>query len=130
MRENRAGYKPPSRVHLTVESVQPPDESGYLYLSSGDGTTLSRQILASPAGGSGPQLTQGWTPGVRRGRESYTASSSPPGMGPGNTVNRSGLDENDGHSTDGSTMWLSKNTGSHWIQFEFDQVYALHELWV
>jgi|GEM_PF-393432 len=59
-----------------------------------------------------------------------TASSSQPGMGPGNTVNGSGLDTNDEHSTDGNAMWLSKNTGPHWIQFEFDQIYALHELWV
>jgi hypothetical protein len=59
-----------------------------------------------------------------------TASSSQPGMGPANTVNGSGLDKNDGHSTDGSTMWLSMNAKPHWIQFEFDHVYALHELWV
>jgi Tol biopolymer transport system component len=59
-----------------------------------------------------------------------TSSSSQPGMGPGNTVNGSGLDKNDGHSTDGNAMWLSKNTGPHWIQFAFDQIYALHELWV
>jgi serine/threonine protein kinase/Tol biopolymer transport system component len=58
------------------------------------------------------------------------ASNSQPGMGPGNTVNGSGLDKNDGHSTDGSTMWLSTNAKPHWIQFEFDHVYALHELWV
>ncbi len=59
-----------------------------------------------------------------------TASSSQPGMGSANTVNGSGLDKNDGHSTDGNTMWLSTNAKPHWIQFEFDQVYALHELWV
>jgi hypothetical protein len=58
------------------------------------------------------------------------ASNSQPGMGPENTVNGSGLDEHDGHSTDGSTMWLSTNAKPHWIQFEFDKVYALHELWV
>jgi hypothetical protein len=59
-----------------------------------------------------------------------TASSSQAGMGPERTVNGSGLDKNDGHSTDGSTMWLSTNAKPHWIQFEFDHVYALHELWV
>lgn len=47
MRENRAGCKPPSGVHPTAESVQPPDETVHLYLSSGDGATLSRQNLAS-----------------------------------------------------------------------------------
>jgi hypothetical protein len=59
-----------------------------------------------------------------------TASSSQPGMGPANTVNGSGLDKNDGHSTDGNAMWLSATAKPHWIQFEFDKVYALHELWV
>jgi Tol biopolymer transport system component len=59
-----------------------------------------------------------------------TAYSSQPGMGPENTIDGSGLDENEGHSTDGNAMWLSKNTGPHWIQFAFDKVYALHELWV
>ncbi|HSV99877.1 MAG TPA: discoidin domain-containing protein [Sedimentisphaerales bacterium] len=59
-----------------------------------------------------------------------TASGRERGMGPENTVNGSGLDKNDGHSTDGSAMWLSTNAKPHWIQFEFDKVYALHELWV
>jgi serine/threonine protein kinase/Tol biopolymer transport system component/tetratricopeptide (TPR) repeat protein len=59
-----------------------------------------------------------------------TASSRERGMGPENTVNGSGLDENDGHSTESNEMWLSKNAGPHWIQYEFDQVYALNELWV
>jgi hypothetical protein len=58
-----------------------------------------------------------------------TASSRERGMGPENTVNDSGFDKNDGHSTDGNAMWLSTNAKPHWIQFEFDKVYALHELW-
>jgi len=59
-----------------------------------------------------------------------TASSSSPGMGPEKTVDGSGLDEDDGHSTNLPDMWQSTNTGPHWIQFEFDKVYVLHELWV
>jgi Tol biopolymer transport system component len=59
-----------------------------------------------------------------------TASSRERGMGPENTVNGSGLDKYDGHSTDGNAMWLSTKAKPHWIQFEFDKVYALHELWV
>ncbi|MGE5296023.1 MAG: protein kinase domain-containing protein [Solirubrobacterales bacterium] len=58
------------------------------------------------------------------------ASSFQRGMGPEKTVDGSGLDENDGHSTESNDMWLSKDTGPHWIQYEFDQVYTLHELWV
>jgi len=51
-------------------------------------------------------------------------------MGPGHTVDGSGLDETDGHSTDGKDMWQSTNAGPLWIEFEFDQIYTLHELWV
>ena len=60
-----------------------------------------------------------------------TASGSQAGMGPQNTVNGSGLDQNDGHSSSNTDMWQSAATpGPHWIQYEFDQVYTLHELWV
>jgi Tol biopolymer transport system component len=59
-----------------------------------------------------------------------TASNSSAGMGPEKTVDGSGLDEDDGHSTDGKQMWLSGAAQPHWIQYEFDQVYNLHELWV
>jgi hypothetical protein len=46
-------------------------------------------------------------------------------------VDGSGLDKSDGHSTDGKDMWLSMmGVVPHWIQYEFDQVYTLHELWV
>jgi hypothetical protein len=63
---------------------------------------------------------------------SATASSATAGAGPENTVNRSGLDENDLHSTGNTTMWLSDPAGAQptWIQFEFDRVYKLHEMWV
>jgi hypothetical protein len=59
-----------------------------------------------------------------------TASSRERGMGPENTTNGSGLAENDGHSGASNDMWLSKNACPQWIQYEFDQVYALNELWV
>jgi hypothetical protein len=58
-----------------------------------------------------------------------TASLSQVNMGPEKTVNGSGLDKSDGHSTSGTDMWLS-TTGPHWIQYQFDKVYTLHELWV
>jgi hypothetical protein len=51
-------------------------------------------------------------------------------MGPEKTVDGSGLDKNDGHSTNGADMWLSAGTAPNWIQYQFDKVYALHELWV
>jgi len=61
-----------------------------------------------------------------------TASSWQSGMGPGNTVNGSGLDDNDLHSTNDAAMWLSGIAGPQptWIKYEFDSVYKLHEMWL
>ena len=61
-----------------------------------------------------------------------TASSvGLPASGPQNTVNGSGLDAGDLHSTDPTAMWLSGFEASgYWILYEFDQVYKLHEMWV
>ncbi|MFB0525658.1 MAG: hypothetical protein ACETVZ_08945, partial [Phycisphaerae bacterium] len=51
---------------------------------------------------------------------------------PENTINGSGLDANDLHSTEETDAWLSSMTGSQptWIQYEFDRVYKLHQMWV
>jgi len=61
-----------------------------------------------------------------------TASSWQTGMEPENTVNGSGLDDNDLHSTENAAMWLSGTGGPQptWIQYEFDRAYKLHEMWV
>jgi Tol biopolymer transport system component len=58
------------------------------------------------------------------------ASSVQGTMGPDKTVDGSGLDQNDGHCAEGKDMWLSTGVSPHWIQYQFDKVYALHELWV
>ncbi|HPC95841.1 MAG TPA: discoidin domain-containing protein, partial [Sedimentisphaerales bacterium] len=51
--------------------------------------------------------------------------------GPQNTVNGSGLDAADQHSTNSSDMWLATpGADPLWIQFEFDRVYKLHEMLV
>lgn len=59
-----------------------------------------------------------------------TASSSGLNMGPENTINGSGLDASDQHSTEATTMWTSAGTLPNWIRYEFDKAYKLHELWV
>ena len=62
-----------------------------------------------------------------------TASSvQQPDMGPENTINGSGLDADDLHSTSEADMWLSSDAGPQptWIQYEFDTVYKLYEMWV
>ena len=63
-----------------------------------------------------------------------TASSSSQDKGPENTVNGSGLDSSGLlHSNVGeNNMWLSDVAGPQptWIEFEFDTVCKLHEMWV
>ncbi len=63
-----------------------------------------------------------------------TASSGGAGRGPENTINGSGLNDSGLlHGKDGeNNMWLSGATGPQpsWIEYEFDNVYKLHEMWV
>ncbi|MCU0913053.1 MAG: carbohydrate binding domain-containing protein [Planctomycetes bacterium] len=58
-----------------------------------------------------------------------TASSSQASMGPEKTIDGSGM-TGDRHGTVETTMWLSLGAGPNWIQYEFDQVYPLHEMQV
>jgi hypothetical protein len=59
-----------------------------------------------------------------------TASSSAEGVTPQNTVNGSGLNASEQHSTVDTAMWLSVKTGPQptRIQYEFNGVYKLHEM--
>jgi hypothetical protein len=63
-----------------------------------------------------------------------TASSSDVAKGPENTVNGSGLDDSGFlHGKDAeNNMWLSGIAGPQptWIEFQFDKVHKLHEMWV
>ncbi len=52
------------------------------------------------------------------------------GAGPENTVNGSGLNANDQHSTESTDMWLAAGAEPLWIQYEFDRVYQLHQMLV
>ncbi|UCC97801.1 MAG: discoidin domain-containing protein [Phycisphaerales bacterium] len=52
-------------------------------------------------------------------------------LGPEKTIDGSGLDDNDLHSTAATNMWLSDNEPlGAWIQYELDTVHKLHEMWV
>ena len=59
-----------------------------------------------------------------------TASSSMPGTAPERTIDGSGLDDSDLHSTRPEDMWLSDMLGQQptWIEYQFDRVYKLHEM--
>ncbi|HUS73131.1 MAG TPA: LamG-like jellyroll fold domain-containing protein [Sedimentisphaerales bacterium] len=60
-----------------------------------------------------------------------TASSALLDMGPENTVNGSGLDADDLHSAEQTDMWMSSSEpNGAWIEYEFNKVYKLHEMWV
>jgi regulation of enolase protein 1 (concanavalin A-like superfamily) len=58
------------------------------------------------------------------------ASSGQGSMGPKSTIDGSGLGPNDEHSTELTQMWVSTGVQPNWIQYEFDKVYKLYELWV
>ena len=49
-----------------------------------------------------------------------------------NTVNGSGLDDDDLHSSENTAMWLSNvvDPGPVWIQYEFDSIHRLYQMWV
>ncbi len=60
-----------------------------------------------------------------------SASSSTEGSEPAKTTNGSGLDASDLHGTDSKSMWATAaNPESVWIQYDFDTIYKLYELWV
>ncbi len=61
-----------------------------------------------------------------------SASSTAANASAQSTVNGSGLDTADLCSTETSTMWLTANNPTQpvWIQYDFDRVYKLSELWV
>ncbi len=67
-------------------------------------------------------------------RITATASSSDVAKGPENTVNGSGLDDSGLlHGIVGvDSMWLSSLAGDQptWIEYEFDKIYKLHQMWV
>jgi len=65
-----------------------------------------------------------------KGVTATASSQSRSDTGPQNTVNGSGLNANDQHAVELATMWMSTNAKPHWIQYEFDKAYKLHELWV
>jgi len=59
------------------------------------------------------------------------SSSNSADMGPEKTINGSGLDADDLHSKEPADMWLSSAEPlGAWIEFQFDKVYKLHQMWV
>jgi len=59
-----------------------------------------------------------------------TASSQSSDQGPEKTIDRSGLDANDLHSTVLTDMWLSDAGQAAWIEYAFDKAYDVREMLV
>jgi hypothetical protein len=59
-----------------------------------------------------------------------TASNFQANMGPENTINGSGLNEDDQHSVDLPDMWMTTGGLPAWVQYEFDKVYQLDKMLV
>jgi len=113
-------YTPPQRLDFSktyywrVDEVNgPPDYTVY----KGDVWSFTTELLAYPVE-----------------NVIATASSQAVGRGPQNTVNGSGLDAGGLlHGKEGDeNMWLSEPAGPQptWIEFQFDRVYKLYEMWV
>jgi hypothetical protein len=70
-------------------------------------------------------------PGPPIDAEAITATASnsdSDNTGPEKTIDGSGLNAQGQHSTEGKDMWLSGGTEPQWIQYEFNEVYELHEM--
>ncbi len=59
-----------------------------------------------------------------------TASSQSPDQGPEKTIDGSGLDANDLHSSVLVDMWLSDTGTPVWIEYEFDKAYKIRRMLV
>lgn len=61
-----------------------------------------------------------------------TAANFNTGNEPEHTIDGSGLDSDDQHSTAMDDMWLGAygSDESMWLKFEFEQAYQLHEMWI
>ncbi|MEN6338279.1 MAG: discoidin domain-containing protein [Phycisphaerales bacterium] len=65
-----------------------------------------------------------------KGVTATASSQSRADTGAQNTVNGSGMNADDQASVNLTDMWMSGATQPHWIQYAFDKVYKLDELWV
>ncbi|MHC4172172.1 MAG: discoidin domain-containing protein [Planctomycetota bacterium] len=116
--QSESSYTPPQRLDFSTtyywrvdENSGPPDN----LLFEGDIWSFTTELFAYPI-------------------ENITATASSvhqADMGPENTINGSGMDANDLHSTEETAMWLSSAEPlGAWIGYEFDKVYKLHEMLV
>ncbi|MHC4680428.1 MAG: LamG-like jellyroll fold domain-containing protein, partial [Planctomycetota bacterium] len=117
--QSASSYAPPQRLdfettyYWRVDEVNaPPDSTVY----PGEVWSFATEPVGYPVDGANVTATASSTGGA--------------GFGPEKTIDGSGLDADDLHSTAATDMWLSDNEPlGAWIQYEFDKVHKLHEMW-
>jgi len=112
-------YAPPQRLDFSTIYYWRVDEVNNVNPDSpwiGNVWSFTTELFAYPIDGNNITAT--------------ASSTGQEGMGPENTINGSGLDANDLHSTDATDMWLSGDEPNAWIEYELDKVYKLHEMQV
>jgi len=117
-------------IILDANALTPPDgldfgQTYYWRVDEANGTTGADDI-AGPVW----RFTVETFANPVEGVTATASSSNDPELGPENTINGSGLDALDQHSTTATDMWLSAAGADHWIQYEFTQALKLHEMWV
>jgi len=113
-------YAPPQRLDFSTtyywrvdEANAPPDPTVF----KGDVWSFTVEPFVYPINGENITAT--------------ASSTGKEGMGTENTINGSGLDANDLHSTQETAMWLSNDElNGAWIEYELDKAHKLHEMWV
>ncbi len=102
------------KYYWRVDEVNAPPD---LTIYKGDIWNFTTELLSYPIPG-----------------ENITATTSgfTEGQGPENTINNSRMDINNLHSNTTAAMWLSDSgdSGSAWVQYDFDRIYKLHEMLV
>ncbi|MHC4807833.1 MAG: LamG-like jellyroll fold domain-containing protein, partial [Planctomycetota bacterium] len=119
--QSAASYTPPQRLNLATTYYWRVDEVNNVNPDSpwiGDVWSFTTELFAYPIDGNNIIATAS---------SQFNADN-----GPEKTIDGSGLDENDLHSKEQVAIWVSSMTGPQptWIQYEFDRVYKLHQMWI
>ncbi|MHC4679754.1 MAG: LamG-like jellyroll fold domain-containing protein [Planctomycetota bacterium] len=115
-----SSYAPPQRLdfetsyYWRVDEVNAPPDSTVF---RGDIWTFTTEPVGYPIDGANIKAT--------------ASSVGQADVGPEKSIDGSGLDPDGLHSTEPTDMWLSGSEPlGAWIQYEFDKVRKLHEMWV